>query len=580
MEAVLKWLESNWPFFLVLSLLGALLIFLLISFIVEHRRHASQAEKMLDQNSSARTYFIDLTKNQVRYFNTTNLGDVRTVTVTRFYSQFPQPGQRKVIDWVKELAYGAEGAESYIEVPVNISRTNKQALSMLQVDHVDTESGTLRISSFLLNYVPTGSKKTGAARHIQTLEEYKDAVTPYLKKKKGVTACFCFLYRRRNEVGESIDHVIMSQLRNALNPLLFERRVLLSPSENEIVLCDPALLENQPQKAMMLIREASNLITSYLALNSYLTEIDFRCGAVFHRDEADAEAILEKSRETARFAFDGKERVLVYEKGKSLIPSVDATYRTEIERIINEKKINFYFRPIVSVEKNCVVGYFTKSEPTDTYFATMDEVKNYALRSGDSDSLFSTVFRRTLPLFINQRENEDQLLYFPVRVDDLPYMMRVVSKSVKARETKIVFLFNETDLRDHINFVNPGSFIEELTHIKAKGHKVGLLIDKAELGLPELIYQGFDSFACSFALANAATLDMDARIRVLLHALPERLLRYNKPIIATDIESWGAIGIIVHSGIKLLSSEVIGRYDEMIDPLGPKTLRKLKDVSR
>ena len=289
---------------------------------------------------------------------------------------------------------------------------------------------------------------------------------------------------------------------------------------------------------------------------------------------------MERARETARYAFDTPEKVIYFQKGKSLITSPDATYRTEIERIINDKKIAYFFRPIYSTEGARVIGYLSKQVPTDTYFETMDEVKNYAARSGDAESLFSTLFRRTLPLFIAQRSDEGQLLFFPVRVDDLSFMMRIVSKSMKAKETKIVFLFNEADLRDHINFASPETFIGELTRIKAKGHEVGLLINKSELGLPELIYSGFDRFACSFALQGASPAEIDGKIRVLLHALPERLLRYHKPIIATDIESWTAIGVIVNSGISLLSSELIGKFDEMIEPLSPKIIKKLKDASR
>ena len=573
----MEWLKTNWLAMTLITIIVAFLIVVLVTFLVEEGRSKSLYTRLLEQNSSARTYFIDLSNNKVRYFDAINLGYVRITTLTRFYGQFPQPGQRKVIDWVKELAYDSESASEFIEVPITISRTGGQAMTMLQVDHIDAESGTLRINSFLLNFTPTTSK-TGEGKQVSTLEEYSVAVTPNLKKKKGMSACFLFINKRRSEEDETVDRVIMTHLRSALVPLLVGKRILLCPSDNEIVLADTSIYESS--RALPFVREATNLLTSYLSLNSLLSEIDFRVGIVYHADEKGPEEVLERARETALYAFDTPEKMIFYQKGKSLLTSPTASYRTEIERIINDKKICYYFRPIYSAAENKVVGYLTKQEPVDTYFGTMEDVKNYAARSGDAESLFSTLFRRTLPLFIAQREDEEQLLFFPVRVDDLSFMMRIVSKSVKARETKNVFLFNEADLRDHVNFANPESFIDELTRIKAKGHGVGLLINRPELGLSELLYSNFDHFICSFASSSVRSIDSDDHIRVLLHALPERLLRYHKPIVISDLESWSAIGLVINSGLTLLSSEQISKYDEMIEPLPNKIIKKLKDVSR
>ena len=561
----------------VLFITVAFLIAATVTFIIEEGRSKYHLTKLMDQNSSARTYFIDLSSNKVRYFDSINLGNVRVTSLGKFYARFPQPGQRKVIDWVKELAYGSEGASEYIEVPITIAHTGGQMMTMLQADHVDTENGTLRINSFLLNFTPT-TNKVGENKQVSTLEEYAAAVTPNLKKKKGMSACFLFTSKRRSDMEGGVDRVIMTQIKSALVPLLVGKRLLLCPSDNEIVLADTSIYEST--RALPLIREAKNLINAYLSLNSLLSEIDYRIGVVYHADEKGPEEVLERARETASYAFDTPEGMIIYQKGKSILTSPVASYRTEIERIINDKKISYFFRPIYSVKEKKVVGYLSKQEPIDTYFGTMDDVKNYASRSGDAESLFSTLFRRTLPLFIAQRQDEDQLLFFPVRVDDLPFMMRIVAKSVKARETKNVFLFNEADLRDHVNFANPESFIDEITRIKAKGHGVGLLINKPELGLSELIYSVFDHFICSFASSSSVTMDNDDRVRILLHALPERLLRYDKPIVISDLESWSAIGLVIHSGLTLLSSEQIGKFDEMIEPLPPKILKKLKDASR
>jgi galactose-1-phosphate uridylyltransferase len=53
-----------------------------------------------------------------------------------------------------------------------------------------------------------------------------------------------------------------------------------------------------------------------------------------------------------------------YEKGKQSETLLnDVSYRTEVERIINDKKLNYFFRPIFSVDKLKTIGYLAKAGP-------------------------------------------------------------------------------------------------------------------------------------------------------------------------------------------------------------------------
>ena len=580
MEAVLKWVQEHWIFLLVLLLLVAAIVLLIITFGTSEKKHKLFKEELNEQNNSVRVYIIDLPNNKVRYFNAIDLGNVRTIDLSSFYQQFPLSEQRKVIDWIKAVLDPDEKAPDHLEADVTISRTRKQYFSLLQIDHVDTEKGILHVQSFLLKYLSLNKQGKGSkTKQLSSIKDYNDAIHANKGKRKGITACYSFRYKKGSDRDRPIDRLILDHLKNALSPLLEGKRLLLSPSDNEIVLCDTLIYERQ--KASYLLRQGISLIMTYLSVNGYLSKIETRVGAVWHRDGGEhPEEILEKARNTAKYAFDTKEVIFFYEKGRDTLPVLgDSSYRSEIERIINDKKLSFFFRPIYSVTEEKVIGYFTKSEPFDTYFETMEDIKNYASRSGDAEALFSTIFRRTLPLFLSERIDANQTLFFPVRMDDISFMLRVVARSPKAKEAHIVFLFSESDLRAHIDFNNPEPFLGDLTLIKAKGHAVALYINENELGLPTVVYPAFDHFACSFALP-ASSMEMDTRVRMQLHALPERLLKYGKPIIAADVENWSAIDIIIHSNLTLFSSDVIGKYTEMIEPISPKSLKKLKDIRR
>ena len=67
----------------------------------------------------------------------------------------------------------------------------------------------------------------------------------------------------------------------------------------------------------------------------------------------------------------------------------------------------------------------------------------------------------------------------------------------------------------------------------------------------------------------------NARNRLGVLTLVEQLLKYHKPIIATDLAGNQAVEIIIKSGINLVSSEGISASSEMLMPIDKKKLSRL-----
>ena len=141
----------------------------------------------------------------------------------------------------------------------------------------------------------------------------------------------------------------------------------------------------------------------------------------------------------------------------------------------------------------------------------------------------------------------------------------------------MVFLFNESDVQGSLSSIDVDSILEYMKLVKVKGYEVGLFIDTQELKLPTRLYGAFDYFAVGFAFAGSAS-DMDALVRSQLHALVEKLLKYHKPIIATDVEGWASIELIVSSGMRYVSSETFAPFDLMMNPPSPKSLKRIKEI--
>ena len=564
----------DWPVYASIAILGVLVVLILISYAINRHQMDRYKKEIEDQSNSVRVFVVDIPHDKVTYFNVTSLSDVKTYTLGEFYQHFPIAEQKKVINWINALGDPGTSAPEFLEVDVQDSKFKRQTFSLLQVEKVDKKKQVIHLLSYLMKFMSSsfGSPRRG----LSSIKEYQAAMETN-PRKKGVTGAFRFAYKKIADKDKEIDPVAFNQLKNALFPFVTGKRMLLQCSGNELVLVDFRLSDRASE--LYLFRSGINSISRYLSLNGLLSEIEVRVGVVEHRRlKGEADAIIEQARNTAALAFEGNDKVLLSEKTREILnPLSDSTYRTEVERIINEKRLTYTFRPIYDVERGKTIGYFSKASPKDTYFDSMDELKDYAVRTEDDKILFATVARETIPLFLAERPDETQSLFYPVRLEERGYMLLAFSKLQKAKSAHIVFLFTETDFRDKLDTTNPDAFVDDITAIKAKGYEVGLFLDTSDLQLPPSIYWAFDYFVCGFAFAGSAA-EMDALVRSKLHALVEKLLKFGKPIVATDIEGWASIELLVRSGINFISAEVFAPFDVMMNPISPKSLKRIRDM--
>ncbi len=576
-EKLIGFLKNNWPLALCVGLITVTIVCICISFFVTEKKNEKYKRALSEQSNSVRIFIIDVKNNLVRFFNSSSLNRVRNWSLGEFYSQFPNSEQRKVIDWVNALVDPSTEAPDYLETDVQVNGTKKQYFSLLQVENIDTKKQVIHMQSYLLKYMHSGknSNYNSAKYGLSTIKDLSSSFPS--NKRKGFTACFRFQYKKIQDKDKPIDPLIFSQLKNAIFPFVDSRSFLLQCSENDLVVSDIRI--NEKMKSLYLINSIINSINKYLSLNGLLSTVEMRVGVVEHKKfVGTAEDVVNQAVRTAQIAYDDSPILLWYEKGReSLNPLNDASYRTEVERIINEKKLSYFFRPIYSVDSGKVIGYFTKAEPKDTYFGSMSELKDYASRTDDSSALFSTLAKNTLPIFINERKDETQALFYPVRTEERGYMLTTFARLSKAKQSHIVFLFEESDIKSHFYPTDPDAIIDDMRSIKAKGYETALFLNEGELGLPSQVYTAFDYFVCGFAFAGSAS-EMDTKIRSQLHALVEKLLKYGKPIIATDIEGWASLELLVRSGLKFISSESFAPFDQMILPIPPKSIKRVKDM--
>ncbi len=579
-EKLLEFLSQHWPAILVALVLLAGLVFLIVTFAMDIHRRREYEASLFDKVNSVRVYVINLPQNAVSYFNVLSLGKVKRESLNDFYRHFPSSEQKRVMNWINAIAESGTDESDLLEVDVNDTFDKKQYFSTLQVEAVDSKRKIIHLQSYLFKYMASSKSGSSGVNHhgLSTSKDFAKAINAK-GKKKGVSIVYRFIYKKTQKKDRDIDPLVFNQLKNALAYILPPKGFLIACSGNELMLSDVQISERA--KALFLARSGLILANRCLSLNALSNQIEVRCGAVEHyAHPASAEDIIAEARKMAELAYEEDQSIVWYEKGKENQAFLkDSSYRTEVERIISEKKLVYFFRPIYAVKEGRPIGYFAKAEPKDTYFDSMDELKDYAARTQDDKELFTTVARNVIPLFVSERLSREEKLFLPVRTEERAYMLSVFPRIAKAKEANLVFLFDESDLLAHMDPGNPGSVNADILGIKAKGFEVAVYLDKAELTLPSVVYPAFDYYVCGFANSGSAA-EMDARIRAKLHALVEKLLKYKKPIIATDIQGWGPIEILVRSGLEYISSQDFAPYDAMILPIPAKAMRKVGDMKK
>lgn len=574
---IVEHLQAMWPLYVALSLLLFGILAALISFGVQENRYARYQELLKEQSNSVRVFVIDIPHGSVTYFNVTSISNIKKITLSQFYQHFPISEQKKVINWINAVADPEAQAPDFLETDVNDLSARKQYFSLLQVESVDRDKQIIHLESYLLKYMsPTQSDSSGVDYHgLSTVSDFEKALSSK-RSKRGACICFRFGMKKTQDKDREIDPLTFNQFKNCLYPFVEGKRFLIARSQNELVLADIAIIERA--KMHFLAKNGLNALSRYLALNGLTSSIEINVGIAPNiLFGGDGQAALTASCRMAEIAFDENEAIIWYEKSRETRTERKDFYRDEVENLISKREFSYSFRPVYDIGKETVMGYLTKVDPLNPAFKSLEELKERAMQVSEDRQLFVAIAREIIPNFIDVRMEESDKLFYPVRFDEKGYMLSVFSRMAKAKFANLVFLFNESDLRSRLDPDDTDAFLEDLRLIKAKGYEVALLLDQTELTLPAPLYSGFDAFFCSFAFVGNAS-EMDSRIRARLHSLVEKLLKYDKPIIATDIIGWASIELLVRSGMNYISAEEFAPYDRMIGLLPPKSVRRVSEM--
>ena len=552
-------------------------VFLVLTYIFSSRRDQSYDRRIKAESTTLRIYIIDVKNNKVTYFNRSDLKDKKEIDMTAFYSHFHINDVDKIKSWVYSICTDYKNADNYLEADVVINHGRSTYFSLLKLQKYDPNEGVIHLESFILKYITpnnsTSKKKkkspfTGVVKR-STMESL------ILKEKslKGFTFAIRFYYIRQKFLSnDKIERYMIVTLKNVVYPYASNPRVsrqIIDGGENELLLFDLRIASRD--EAMVLATSMAHNIKKCIGVNGFADSINFSIGVVENAQYyQDFDSMVVKAQEACMSAQHNGQEILLYQKQAAPLIELDR-YREEVENLMKPNSLRYLFRPIFDVSKRKTIGYFEYIKAYDSPFASFAEMSKYAAKVDMSKQFFAMIARYVIPKFASEKQSDDLRLFMLVSLQDIEHMFEILSQIPQSKLIHLVLVFNEQEINE--NASNLELLNDSLKKLRSGNFELAMLMKDKNLLLDPSVYYNFDYFVAGSMMIGE--IKKNNRVRLSIHSLIESLLKYHRPIIATDLEGWQSIELIIKSGVSIVSSETISSSNDMLLPLEKKKIEKL-----
>ena len=567
-------------FFIIITLVLILLTIVLVTFIVTNRSYLKYEEKIKQESISTRIFAIDVKNDKVVFFNRSDMKHKRQMNLTGFYFHFHQNDTEKVQQWIYSIMTDPKNCDQYLEADVVVNRGKATYFSLLKLIKYDPKVGVIHLESHILRYItPTNysSKKKDALSGV-VKRSTMQGVIKKTKSLRGFTFAIRFFYIRQKALSnEKIERYMMMTLKNEVYPYASNKRMprqIIDDSGNEILLFDIHI--NSRDEAMQLAASISHSLRKCIGVNGYTDSVNFAIGVVENAQfYQDFDSIVQKAQEACITAQQNSQDVYIYQKSHGTMYQELNKFNDEVDRLLDNKNLRYLYRPIIDTSKVATpFGYFEYVRAYSSPFSSFAEMSKYAARVGRNRELFANIAKTIIPKFAAEKPSQNCRLFLSVSLMDIDHMSEILPQIPATKDIKLVLVFDEQEVNENSSSLELlNSSLKKLHSLK---YDLALLLQDKNLLLDPSVYTNFDYFVAGAAMMGE--IKKNNRVRLSIHTLIESLMKYDQPIIATDLEGMQAVELIIKSGVSIVSSEAISPSNDMLLPVEKKKLVKLHDM--
>ena len=577
----MEWFNfANTPFvifFILVIVVLLFLTFLFVSLSISYRQDYKYSEKLKNESTTLRIFILDMKNNSVVYFNRSDLRNKKQIDLNTFYSHFHTNDIDKVKNWIFSICTDYKSADKYLEADIVINHGRNTFFSLLKLLKYDPNEGIIHLESFVLKFITpnnaSNKKKKKALFTGVVKRSTMESLIVKEKSLKGFTFAIRFYYIRQKVLSnDKIERYMIMTLKNVIYPYSANPRIsrqIIDTGDNELLLFDLRIASRD--EAMVLATSIAHSIKKCIGVNGFADSINFSIGVVENAQYyQDLDSMILKAQEACMSAQHHGQEILLYQKQAAPLVEIDR-YREEVENLMQPNSLRYLFRPIFDVTKRRTIGYFEYVKAYNTPFTSFAEMSKYASKVNMSKEFFAMIARYVIPKFASEKQEDYWRLFMLVSLQDIDHMAEILNQIPQSHDVHLVLVFNEQEINEnsgHLDLLN-----DSLKALRTDGFELAMLMKDKNLLLDPSVYYNFDYFVAGSMMIGE--IRKNNRIRLSIHSLIESLLKYNRPIIATDLEGWQAIELIIKSGVSIVSSETISSSNDMLLPLDKKKVEKL-----
>ena len=574
------WDFSNQDFlylFVIITILLVLLVFILVAFSFHNYSDMKHNLAIKKASSAIRIFIINFKDDKVVYFDKNNVKKKITTNLVGFYSNFHENDVDKVKQWIYSICVTRSDVENFIEADIISGHGRENYFSLLQLLKYDSVAGVVHVESHMMKYITPNNNplkiKHGINYGVVDKATVQALVTTQ-KAAKGFTFAIRFYYTKPIvNASHRYEAFITMSMKDIIYPYANDprhMRQIIDTSSNQLLLFD--LNISSTNIALQLANSIEKDIRKAISLSSYSDSISFAIGVVNNAEfYQDFDGAVECVSQACIYAQQNDMSIYLYSRANSRHIFTTKKLENQITNLFKRNTMKYLYRPIVDVGKEEILGYFASIRAYDLPFSDFYEMQKYAIKVEKNKELFSLVAKNILSRFISQSGNTSNRLFLNTSLFDCEYVDSVIKQVKDYSTAKIVLTFDEQEIYD--NTENSDQINSQLIQLKTDGYKIALSLKDQNLIIDPLMYANFDYFIVGASMV--VEIKKNTRDRLGILALVEQLLKYHKPIIATDLGSSQAIEIIIKSGINLVSSDIISSSSEMLLPIDKKKLSRL-----
>ena len=574
--------NGAWPFLIFAIVLISIMLGLTIAFIIfAKKKEIKYQEELTKKFHINRTFIIDFKSLVVEYFSFKNLKEIKKISYEEFLNRFESKEQTKIANWIGDLASQAEiltGEKAIFVTDVKLKDSGRTICSriLFNVKLVDKEKGLIYLDSVLLNNLPSEynrMKKGIFKKDVFMISEIARFYAHGLFQKGSLI--FVKLFKKNNtniRINEyELRYILINAIYAKKNSLNY---YVMFSNDNPLeftILNTKQQVDYQVSKEM---KKTINTMNQILEIYGFKSSYEIVVvGSRTQEVDNDFMKAHETLKNCSRLVRDAGNTSLLFKNDNRENRNVEESYKAEVNKIIKMQLVNIEFLPLIKIANKRILtqGYIASVKPKGSFIENINDAKRYAKKYNLDKELFTMIARKMIPTFNNEKENSNYRLYFNVKLNEIPYVIRSLPHMNLATNTKIAIIIDNNDFVDNETNVD---LLNNIKNLQSRDYEVYVKVKIGDYNLRNATYSLFDGFMIDTHLPSKNENRDYLQTRTLL----DKLIKYKSPIISVGLESWNEVELLVKSGVYLFSNEVISTSSPMLLPIDRKISKKLLNM--